>query len=228
MSIVPYRDTRRRRERLDRPRVVRAAMALLDEVGLDGLTTRHLAERLGIKPASLYRHVRDKQELLVLLADEISGEIPVVGSDPPWQERLVEMAQNVRRVLLTHRDAARLLARTGMPSGPHRLRHVEALLSLLLSAGFPPWEATRAAYHFNNYVTEFVADETLLAETLEARGISSSEAIAEAREQLRALPADEYPNLTRFADYVADNDIEGSFQFGLQILIAGLEKLRRL
>src|SRR5437764_10081553 len=62
---------------IDLDQIVKAALQLLDEVGLDGLTMRRLAERLGIRAASLYRHVRDKDELLVLLADEISGEIPV-------------------------------------------------------------------------------------------------------------------------------------------------------
>src|SRR5947207_1084552 len=140
MNIVPYHDTRRRRERrpLDRPQIVHAALALLDEVGLDGLTMRHLAERLGIKAASLYRHVRDKEELLVLLADEISGETPTVGEGPPgqeWQERLVDLARRYRHVLLAHRDAARLLANT-RPAGPRRLRHIEAILGVLLAAGF--------------------------------------------------------------------------------------------
>ena len=231
MSIVPYRDTRRPRERrpLDRPQVVRAALDLLDEIGLDGLTMRELAARLGVKAASLYRHVRDKEELLVLLADEISGELPVVEDILPgqeWQRRLVEMARRYRQVLLSHRDAARLLANTP-PAGPRRLRHIEALLGLLLSAGFAPQDAMRAAYHFNNFVTEFVADEVRMAAAAEAMGASRDGFVTEARAQLRALPADEYPNLTRFADIVVDDDADGLFQFGLDLWIGGMERLRR-
>jgi TetR/AcrR family tetracycline transcriptional repressor len=204
--------------------VVRAALALLDEVGLDGLTMRRLAERLGIKAASLYRHVQDKQELLVLLGDEISGAIPVVEDGRPWQERLVEMAWRVRRALLDHRDAARLLASTA-PAGPRRLRHIDTLLRLLLSAGLGPRDAARAAYHLNNMVTEFVADEVRLSLEAEAMGITREQLLADARRHFRALPPDEYPTLTKLADFVADDDLDGLFQFGLQFWIRGLEGL---
>jgi TetR/AcrR family tetracycline transcriptional repressor len=226
MSIVPYNDKQRRRERqpLDRPQVVQAALALLDEVGLDGLTMRHLAERLGVKAASLYRHMRDKEELLILLADEISGEIPVVENDRPWQEQLVKLALGYRHVLLGHRDAARLLADTA-PAGPSRLRHIEAALRLLLTAGFAPQDAMRAIYHFNNVVTEFVADEVRIATEAEAVGLSRGEFVAQARARLRALPVDEYPNVIRFADLVVEDDAEGLFRFGLELWISGLERL---
>src|SRR5262245_2554362 len=114
MSIIPYKksELRRKRQPLDPEQIVRAALRLLDEVGLDELTMRRLAERLGVKAASLYRHVRDKDELLVLLGDEISGEIPLVRPSGTWRQQLIKMAWNVRRGLLAHRDAARLLAIT--------------------------------------------------------------------------------------------------------------------
>src|SRR5215813_8767886 len=112
MRIIPYRKDApdRKRRTLDQAQVVLAALVLLDEVGLDELTMRRLADRLGVKAASLYRHVRNKDELLVLLGDEISGEIPLVPQAGSWQEQLRTMARNVRRGLLAHRDAARLLA----------------------------------------------------------------------------------------------------------------------
>src|SRR5262245_23362885 len=99
MRIVPYKhaDRRRKRRTLDQRQVVKTALALLDEGGLDELTMRRLAERLGVKAASLYRHVRDKDELLVLLGDEISGEIPLPRGPGGWKEQLTEIAWNVRR-----------------------------------------------------------------------------------------------------------------------------------
>src|SRR6266852_5169839 len=118
LSFVPYRESQRQKK-LDRAQVVRAALALLDEVGLDDLTMRRLADRLGIKAASLYRHVRDKDELLALLADEISGEVPMVESRGSWKDQLVEMGRNTRRGLLAHRDGARLLPSRRLPSGHH-------------------------------------------------------------------------------------------------------------
>src|SRR5215475_8972160 len=136
MSILPYRQSERRRKReaLDQTRIVRAALALLDEVGLDDLTMRRLADRLNVKAASLYRHVRNKDELLVLLGDEISSEIPLVRPSGSWENQLKEMARNVRKGLLAHRDAARLLAITP-PFGPRRLRHIESVLRTLRASG---------------------------------------------------------------------------------------------
>ncbi len=148
MSFIPYGDSGRRPRRrpLDREQIVRAALGLLDEVGLDELTMRRLAERLGVQAASLYRHVRDKGELLVLLADEISGEIPFVDLAGTWEEQLAAMAQNARRGLLAHRDGARLLAITP-PAGPRRLKQIEQLLWVLRSAGLSNRDAARAAHH---------------------------------------------------------------------------------
>src|SRR5579875_3593997 len=77
---------------LDREHVVRVALDLLDEVGLDELTMRRLADRLGVTAASLYWHVRDKDELLALLADAISAQMPEPSLSPPWREELIRVA----------------------------------------------------------------------------------------------------------------------------------------
>jgi TetR/AcrR family tetracycline transcriptional repressor len=222
VSFVPYRDTRRaRRKPLDRGQIVRAALELLDEVGLDELTMRRLAERLGIKAASLYRHVRDKDELLVLLADEISGAIPEVTLAGAWQQQLSQLAWNARRGLLSHRDAARLLASTA-PFGPRRLRHIETALGILRAAGLSDRDAARAAYHFNNFVTEFAADEGRYAAAAAALGVSRRKMLAEARRQFKSLPADEYPLIVALAEPLSEDDPDGLFQFGLDLWLRGL------
>jgi TetR/AcrR family tetracycline transcriptional repressor len=226
MSIFPYRDTRDRTKRqpLTQAQVVRAALALLDEVGLDQLTMRRLAERLGVKAPSLYRHVQDKDELLVLLGDEISGEIPMARAAGTWREQLVEMAENVRRGLLAHRDAARLLAITA-PFGPRRLRLIEALLRILRSAGLDARAAAQAAYHCNNFVTEFAADEARFAAYAAAPGSSRRKVFAEARKHFKSLPCDEYPTLVELADYLAEDKPDDLFRFGLEVWLRGLSEL---
>lgn len=225
MTILPYQTSHRRTRRpLDRPRVVAAALALMDQVGLDGLTMRRLAEELGVTAASLYRHVRNKDELLVLLADEISGQVPMIAEGATWEQALTTMALGVRRVLLAHHDAARLLAST-RPTGPQRMRHIEAALRTLLAAGFSDRDAAWAAYHFNNFVTEFVADEVRLVTAAAAAGMSRGELLAEARTRFRSLPADEFPALTGLADYLASDDADGLFEFGLRLWQRGLATL---
>ena len=95
---------------LDQSQIVRAALDLLDEVGFDGLTMRNLAKKLGIQAASLYWHVRNKQDLLSLLAEEICASMREPDRTLSWQEQLEAMGNEYRRVLLAHRDGARVLA----------------------------------------------------------------------------------------------------------------------
>ena len=227
MRLVPFRPTERRRKRrtLDQTQVVRAALELLDKVGLDDLTMRRLAEHLGVKAASLYRHVHSKDELLVLLGDEISAEIPLPRPAGSWRDQLTESAWNVRRGLLAHRDAARVLASTP-PAGPRRLRHVEAVLRILRTTGLADRDAARAAYHLNNFITEFAADEGRLATYAAAvPGSSRRKILAEVRRQFKSLPASEYPTIVALADHLADDDQDALFQFGIDMCLRGIEAL---
>jgi AcrR family transcriptional regulator len=145
---------------LDRERVVREALALLDEVGLDDLSMRRLADRLGVTAASLYWYVRDKDELLALLADAIAGEMPLPDPDLGWREALEAAARTLRRIALSHRDGTRVLAAT-MPAGPHRLRAIDALLGLLRRIGFAPADVADLSYLFNAYLVGFILDQDL-------------------------------------------------------------------
>ena len=226
MTMVPFRKTRakRRRPPLDQAQVVRAALALLDEVGLDDLTMRRLAERLGVRAASLYRHVRNKDELLALLGDEISSEIPFTRATGSWRNQLTDMAWNVRRGLLTHRDAARVLANTP-PVGPRRLKHIEAVLRTLRAAGLNDRDAARAAYHLNNFITEFAADEARFAAFAGTPGSSRRKILAEARRQFKALPQDEYPTIVALADHLTEDAQDELFQFGIEMCLRGVQAL---
>ena len=215
---------RRKRQVLDQAQVVNAALALLDEVGLDELTMRRVAERLNVKAASLYRHVHNKEELLALLGDEISAEIPLPRADGNWRDQLTEAAWNARRGLLAHRDAARVLASTP-PAGPRRLRHIEAVLGILRAAGLKDRDAARAAYHLNNLVTEFAADEGRFAAYTAAAGSSRGEVLREMRRQFKSLPKDEYPSIVALANHLAEDAGDALFQFGLDMCLRGIEAL---
>lgn len=227
VTLVPYRDTRRphRRIPLDRARVVRAALELLEEEGLDGISMRAVAARLGVKAASLYRHVRDKEELLTLMSDELAAEIPYQLQSTDWRAAMKELAHRYRRALLQHRDAARLMAATP-PSGPRRLKHVEVVLQVLLSAGLGEADAARAAYHANNLVTEFVSDEARMAATARAMGTTRKKLMAMGQKMFRSLPPSEFPALTRLAGHLMEDDPEALFDYGLELLLDGLERRR--
>ena len=89
--------------------------------------------------ASLYRHVRNKDELLVLLADEISGQVPMIAEGATWEQALTTMALGVRRVLLAHHDAARLLAST-RPTGPPAAAATSRPIFIGTSMSAVPWK----------------------------------------------------------------------------------------
>ena len=203
---------------------MQAALALLDEVGLDELTMRRLAQQLGVKAASLYRHVHNKDELLALLGDEISGEIPAASGTGSWQEQLTEIAWNVRRGLLAHRDAARVLA-SSPPVGPRRLRHIEAVLRVLRMTGLRDRDAARAAYHLNNFVTEFAADEARFAAYTSAPGSSRRKILAEARRQFASLSKSEYPTIVALANHLTEDAQDDLFQFGIDMCLRGIQAL---
>ena len=107
---------------LDRQQVVAAAVALLDADGLDGVTTRKLATRLGVQSPTLYWHVPNKAALVTAIADAILADL-VQRTSPPtpdesWQGWLTGLAHGLRRALLAHPDGARVISSAG--SSPQR------------------------------------------------------------------------------------------------------------
>jgi TetR/AcrR family tetracycline transcriptional repressor len=204
---------------LRREEIVRAALALVDDSGFDALTMRRLAERIGIKAASLYNHVRDKHELLAMLADAVCAEIPLPEPTKAWRMQLETLARDCRRVLIAHRDSARALAATP-PVGLHRLRLIEGVLAALGRAGLSDRAVADAGFVFNSYVVGFVLDETQGA-------AGDAAALGEAREQIRAgfksLPAERYPHLVALTDELVDGTPSERFERGLKWLLDGIE-----
>ena len=202
-----------------RQELVRQALAVLDDAGFDGLTMRRVAERLGVQAASLYNHVRDKDELLALLADAISGELPAIDPHMPWRQQLETAAREYRRLLHAHRDAARLLATTP-PIGARRVQTMEQLLDVLCRAGCPDEDVADAAFVFNTFVIGFVLDET---QAIRHPGASHEEFAEQVRQWFRALPPERFPRLVALTDRLFDPDPNRRFEFGLKMLLDGLE-----
>ncbi len=200
---------------LDLRQIVQAALGVLDELGFDGLTMRSLADKLGIKAASLYWHIQGKQELLSLMADEICAPMHAPDRALPWQRQLAQLGADYRRALLLHRDAARVLSASGAPAGPNVLRLTEFVLRTLLDAGFTRKDAAYAGSLLNDYVVMFVLEETRPLE--EAPD-------GDAAAWLGALPRDEYPSVVALAGELMHYDWDERFRFGTDVLIHGLER----
>ncbi len=207
-----------------REHLVREALALLDEVGFDGLTMRRLAERLGVQAASLYNHVRDKDELLTLLADAICGEIrdSSSASGQPWRKQLEALGWDYRRVLLAHRDAARVLVATP-PMGPRRMRLIEQVLAVLRRAGFSDEDVADAASVFNTLITGFVLDETRAFISADLPEVPADEMRGQVERWFKSLPPERFPTVVALADQLLENNMDRPFELGLGLLLDGLE-----
>lgn len=218
MSFISFEGPEKpRRPALDRAAIVEAAMAVLNAVGLPALSMRLVADRLGVKAASLYGHVRDKEELLILLADSMAASIPDPDPALPWKERALAAARLYRDSLRAIRDGARLLADT-VPAGPNRLGKIEAMLVLFRDGGCSPTEAVRAAYHFNNLVIGCAEDEERY------RTRADGPAAEMAWKRLAALPPETLPNVRNMMDQFGEGRQDELFDFGIITFLAGLER----
>jgi len=135
-----------RRVALSREQICREALALVDEEGLDALSMRRLGARLGVEAMSLYRHLRDKAELLDALQAAVLGPISTARGKPrPWREELGGQARALRAALLRHPNVAPLMTRLPVRA-PESAATYERAYASLLAAGLPAGEAQNAVY----------------------------------------------------------------------------------
>jgi AcrR family transcriptional regulator len=143
--------------RLDLDTVVDTGIALADDHGLEAVSLRRIARRLGVTPMALYRYVGSKDDLLDAMADRLYGEVIASSLDGDWWESLAELARSTRRVLLAHPWARPLFARP--LAGPHSRALEEQLRQSLRSAGFTSAEARELHDQLSNMVFALVAPE---------------------------------------------------------------------
>ena len=205
--------------------MLRAAIALADERGVDELTMRKLAKELGVEAMSLYNHVGGKDDLLDGMIDVVFGEIDPPAAGGEWKAELRKRAVSTRAALRRHPWAVGAMeGRT--THGPANLRLHDAVLGCLRGAGFS-LEMTVHAYSVQDaYIYGFALQQTdMSSETPE-------DFAAEARRQMveYADALADYPHLVEVVGgYVAKAgyDYEAEFLFGLDVILDGLERLLR-
>ncbi|MFD4635316.1 TetR/AcrR family transcriptional regulator C-terminal domain-containing protein [Streptomyces sp. NPDC058284] len=180
---------------MNRETVVSEALDLLDEVGLDAVSTRRLAKRLGVEQPSLYWYFRTKKDLLAAMAQaamapHANAPLPMPGDD--WREWFLANTRSFRRTLLMRRDGARLHAGSTPTADLDRIRHK---LAFLVDSGVPERDAQ---------MTMLAAGRFTVGSVLEEQADSGPGAGPD-------LP-DDMPRV----------DPESAFEAGLRLIVDGL------
>ena len=147
---------------ITKERIVAAALELLDENGMDGLTVRALATRLDVRPPALYWHLRNKQELLDEMSTTVMRRVSAALADVPpgadWREDLAGYARILRAEFLSHRDGARIFSGTRL-SDPDVIRARESWFARWTAQGLTLTEADDATDVVVAFVVGFVIEE---------------------------------------------------------------------
>jgi AcrR family transcriptional regulator len=204
---------------LSRDRVLRAALELADEGGIGALTMQQIGRRLGVEAMSLYRHVRNKDDILDGIVDLVFAEIELPADRSNWRTVLRARSISTRAALRRHPWAITLMESRLAP-GPSNLRSHDEMLAVLLDAGFSAAMATHASNLVDSYVLGFALQETNFP-------FSNAEELAAVGEQMLAqVPADQYPNLVRVSDELLASgfDYRDEFEFGLDLILDGIAR----
>lgn len=197
--------------KVDRRRIVVVALDVLNERGVDGLTTRLIADRLGVQQPALYWHFKNKRALLDAMNVEIlarghTHRGPAPGED--WRAFLRENARSFRRALLAYRDGARVHA--GTEADPGDLDQVEAQLAFVVTdTGLPPVDAMELFIAVSHYVVGCVLEEQADAPEGPGRGAALDAA------------AKDRPLLSKALAHYREAGHARLFEAGLELLIDG-------
>lgn len=204
------------RVKLSRQRVIEAALRIMDAEGLEAVTMRRVGRELGVEAMSLYNHVRDKEDLLDGIREHVLSQFLDPGTEGPWEERARLAARSWREALRAHPSMMVLISESKGPNmTPGSIRPAEVALRLLRELGLSDEDAVKAFCAVGGYIIGFVMFEIGI--------VHASGAGSPTVEQLAAtVPADECPCFVSSLPYLVQGDVDQRFEYGLDLLIAGL------
>jgi AcrR family transcriptional regulator len=192
--------------------IIVEARQIADADGLDAVSMRTLADRLGCTPRALYRHVSGKDEVLELLADRALAGVPVPGSELGWPAALLEFFSEMYDVLVASPAVATIIAGQAVTGRQFR-SHADHLVGRLLRAGFTPETAVEAVVALAQFT---------LGAALPGTGQQLHEAYR-ARES--DITAEALPALAHVAHHFSDGDAGSRFRTALRRLIHAYDDL---
>ena len=208
--------TTRKAVRLDADAIVTAALRLIDAGGLQELTMRRLGGELGADPTAVYRHFRDKDELLLAVCDRLFGGV-LTSLEPQddWRSTLRDLAEKAWDVYQRHPHLAHLLARSPEVLEQHE-RLAEIALGALTTAGLGDSDAAMSYHLMVGYTAGFASVSA------DPGSIGPPEGAW--RRSYALLPEDEFPNCVRLAG-VLFPDPAVQYRFGLELILDGIARL---
>ncbi len=215
------------KERLTRDRVVEAALRIMDEEGLDAVSMRRVAREVGVEAMSLYHHVRDKEDLLDAICSRVMQEFRFPDEDRPWIDVARDGAREWRRVLRDHPNVMALWADRQRPmTDLEALMPMEFALRVIGRAGVDERESVQVFNVIGGYIMGVVMMEV---GAMFSAGTSRGDQTVDLHGKLTGadvaalLPADRLPCLVASLPHLADCDPDEQFEFGLELLLAGVQ-----
>jgi AcrR family transcriptional regulator len=204
-------------------KVLEAAIELADEIGIEALTIRKLADKLGVGAMTIYHHVPSKEAIVDGMVEIVFAEIEKPSSDVDWKTAMRRRCISAREVLNQHKWAAPLMD-SRMSPGPANLSHHDAVIGCMRKGGLSIQMTAHAYAILDSFVYGFAFEEAVLPS-------GGGEGITEVAEQIAAhFPSGEYPHLAELTfEHVLQPgyDFGDSFEFGLDLIIEGLERAAR-
>ena len=192
--------------------IAETALALVDRDGLDALSMRKLGAELGVEGMAIYRYFPNKAALLAGVVEVLLAKLVIPApSDVPWQTVFRELSHAYRALLLHHPHAIPLLAALPL-SDPAAARAAGAVMAQLRAAGFDAESALKTLATITSYVVGVAQWEVGTAPFRAERGGEPF-----------PLPPDADPYLVELAPQLAEDDCEETFEFGLDVIVRGLE-----
>lgn len=205
---------------LSRNRILTSALDMADHQGIEHLSMRKLARELGVEAMSLYNHISNKEELIDGMLDLVVSEFELPAMDQHWQTSMRHRAISAHQVLMQHPWSA-LLMLSRINTGPSILAWTNATIGCLKEAGFSYELADHAWNAMDNHIYGFTLHKV-------NEPVPPAQYTDAAEQYLPQTSQDSYPYLHAMATQIANGTHSGinDFEFGLELILDGLERLR--
>jgi TetR/AcrR family tetracycline transcriptional repressor len=207
--------------RLDPEKVVETALKIADDEGPAAVTLRRLATMHSVTPMALYRHFKDKDDLLAAVGDRLLADVVLPEpTDEPWDQQLHKVLTAFVTALRAHPRLADLTLSRILVS-EHGLEMSERLMELLTEGGFSIDDAAEVGRQSVCSLIALVTTDPIAREVSDP--IAREDSLRQKRASLAALPPRKYPLVAKAADtLICPTSRDRYYALGIQMTVAGI------